>query len=83
MEALQEMQMATVSDPRLRTILAQEGSEYNGSVHANLVFFFRCLLFQTLLYNLPKAQLAFASLLSTSLSILASDVMVHPRYVNW
>ena len=48
-----------------------------------LVFFFRCLLFQTLLYSLPKAQLAFASLLSTSLSILASDVMVHPRYVNW
>lgn len=69
--------MVTVGNPQLRAV--QEGGKNNGSVTLILVPFFRCLLFHASLYSLPNALFAFASLLSISLSILASDKMVQPR----
>ena len=41
--------------------------------------FLYVLLFHTCSHSLPKALFAFASLLSTSLCILASDVGMHPK----
>ena len=43
------------------------------------VSFFRFLLLHTRSHSLSKALFAFACLLSTSLSMLASDVGMHPK----
>jgi len=58
----------SVSDPRFRAI--QEDG-YSTTALYGLIFvaFFRCLLFQTRLWSLPKALFAFASLLSTSIFV--------------
>ena len=44
--------------------------------------FFRVLLFQIRFYSLQKALFTLARLLSTSISILASDVIAHHNYIN-
>ena len=74
METFQESQMVTVRYPRLSRVVRT-----TALYTLILVPFFRCLFFQTLLYSLPKALFDLASLLSISLSILASEVIVLPR----
>ena len=77
METLEEPKLAAVGNPRLGAV--QESSEYAALYTLILVLFFRCLFPHTRLYSLPNALFALASLLSISLSILASDEMMHPR----
>ena len=49
------------------------------NIDIDFVSFFRYLLFYTRSHSLPTALFAFANLLSISLSILASDVGMHPK----
>ena len=67
--------MVNNDDPGLSTM--QESGQHNSFVDIDLRDLFRLLLFQTRLYNLPKALLALASLSSTYLYILASDAITH------
>lgn len=71
MEALVESDVAAVAHPHLRAV-GKCGENY-GLVDMDLFFKF---VFHTLLYSLPKALFALAGLLSTSLSILASEKMI-------
>ena len=79
-KALEEADVPLVGDPGLRAI--EKSGKNNSPIDTDLCFvlFFKLLLFHTRLYSLPKELLAFASLLSISLSIfLASDELVQPR----
>ena len=78
MEALEEADVAAVGHPGLRAV--EKSGEKNGPLDTN-VLLFRLLLFHTRMYSLPNSKelLAFASVLSISLSILASDEVVQPR----
>ena len=49
------------------------------NIDIDFVSFVRFLLFYTRSHSLPKALFAFSKLLSISLSILASDVGMHPK----
>ena len=78
-KALEEANVTAVCDPGL--IAVKKGAE-NNSPGRIFALHFRLFLFHTRFYSLPKELLAFASLVSISLSILASDEMVQPRWVN-
>ena len=49
------------------------------NIDIDFLSFFRFFLFHTRSHSLPKALFAFTSLLSIFLSILASDVGMHPK----
>ncbi len=75
METLEESQVMTVRDSAPYRRVVSTTALYT----LTFVSFLRLLLFQTRPYSLLNALFALASLLSTSLSILASDEITHPK----
>ena len=69
--------MTEVCDPGLVAI--EKRGEYYGLVFNDLGLDLQVAVVPDPLYSLPKALLALASLLLTSLSILVSDETVQPR----
>ena len=71
-EALEEADVAAVGDPGLRAV--EKSGDNNSAMDTDFCFTFQTFVVpHTRLYRMPKELLAFASLLSISLSILASE----------
>ena len=67
-EALAEADVAAIGDPGLRAV--EKSGENNSPIDMDLCFAFQTFVFHTRFCSLPNELLAFASLLSISLSIL-------------
>ena len=77
METLEEPKLAAVGNPRLGAV--QESSEYGSPAYTDFGAIFQVLVSPHTFVQPTNALFALASLLSISLSILASDEMMHPR----
>ena len=76
-KVLDETYVTEVGDPSLRDV--DVSGKNHGPVDLNIFLFFWILLLQARLYNPTSELFAFESLLSISLSILASVEIVQPK----
>ena len=77
METLEEPKLAAVGNPRLGAV--QESSEYGSPVYTDFGAIFQVLVSPHTVVKPTECTVCFSRLLSISLSILASDEMMHPR----